>query len=708
ALPSGHAVGHHRTVMNAGRSKRVDVIVWSVGLVSIALSLAALALMATNQGTVLPEAIARRDLTTALDVAVNALVPVIGIVLATRAPGNPIGWLFLGAGLFLGLGSFAQEYAIRALLTDPGSLPVAYFFAWLSNWVGAVPTGVLPFLFLLFPDGKPVSAGWRWALWASGITLAVFTVSSMALGLQVWSQPFEREIFRVSGEGSAIAIVAFTGAVVLMLLWIFVGLASLVVRFRGSVGEERLQLKWFVTAAALVAVCFSASTIISDHWQWLSTLSLLFLYVSIAIAVLKYRLYDIDVVIGKTVVFTVLAGFITLVYVGIVVGVGTLVGSERSPWLSALAAAVVAVAFQPVREAARRLANRVVYGRRATPYEVLAGFVERAGETYSTDDVLPQLVRVLAEGIGATRARVWLATGSEFRASASWPADGAIATVPRPDAFDPSDAGFSGFPDGERAFPVVHAGELLGAISVQTPPNEPLGSDRERLVSDVAAQTGLVLRNVRLIEDLRESRRRIVTAQDERAKTLERNIHDGAQQQLVALAIKERLAGSLVDRDPAKAKQVIDDIQAETLDALENLRDLARGIYPPLLADKGLMAALEAQGRKAAVPVEIRADALGRYPQAVESAVYFSCLEAMQNVAKYANATRIVIELEAGEHSLQVSVIDDGVGFDTAAVPHGSGLQGMADRMDAINGSLEIRSAPGSGTVVTGTVPLIS
>ena len=688
---------------NQAHSKRTDAIAWSVGVVSIALSLAALVLMASNRGTILPEAIARRDLSTALDVAVNALVPVIGIVLATRAPRNVIGWLFLAAGLFLGLGSFAQEYAIRALLAEPGSLPFAYFFAWLSNWVGAVPTGALPFLFLLFPDGKPVSARWRWALWGAGGTLVIFVVSSMALGAQVWSEPFEREIFRVSGEGHAVATVAFTIAVVLMLEWIFAGLASLVIRFRRSVGEERLQLKWFVTAAAVVAVCFSISTIISDRWGWLSTLALLFLYISIAIAILKYRLYDIDVVIGKTVVFTVLAGFITLVYVGIVVGVGTLVGSDRSPLLSALAAAVVAVAFQPVREAARRLANRVVYGRRATPYEVLAGFVERAGETYSTDDVLPRLVQVLAEGIGAQRARVWLATGSEFRAAASWPADGAVAPVPRPDA---SDEDLPGFPDGERAFPVAHAGELSGAISVSTPPKEPLGSDRERLVSDVAAQTGLVLRNVRLIEDLRESRRRIVTAQDERAKTLERNIHDGAQQQLVALAIKERLAGSLVDRDPAKAKSMIDDIQAETLDALENLRDLARGIYPPLLADKGLTAALEAQGRKAAVPVEIRADALGRYPQAVESAVYFSCLEAMQNVAKYANATRVVIELDGGEHTLQVSVTDDGVGFDTAAVPHGSGLQGMADRMEAINGSLQIRSAPGNGTVVVGTVPL--
>ena len=163
-----------------------------------------------------------------------------------------------------------------------------------------------------------------------------------------------------------------------------------------------------------------------------------------------------------------------------------------------------------------------------------------------------------------------------------------------------------------------HAGELLGAISVVTPESEPLGPDRERLVADVAAQTGLVLRNVRLIEELRESRRRIVAAQDERAKALERNLHDGAQQQLVALAVKQRLAEALVERDPARARSMLADIQAETQDALENLRDLARGISPPLLADKGLGASLEAQARKAALPIDVEAADVGRPPPPVE------------------------------------------------------------------------------------------
>ena len=239
-----------------------------------------------------------------------------------------------------------------------------------------------------------------------------------------------------------------------------------------------------------------------------------------------------------------------------------------------------------------------------------------------------------------------------------------------------------------------------------TPPTEPLAADREQLLADVAGQAALVLRNVRLIEELRESRRRIVTAQDERAKALERNIHDGAQQQLVALAVKQRLAESLVDRDPARAKSMLAEIQSEIHEALETLRDLARGIYPPLLADQGLAAALEAQARKAAVPVAVESDGIGRYPQELEAVAYFCCLEALQNVAKYANANRAIVRLAGRDGRLAFEVEDDGVGFDPGATPLGTGLQGMADRLDAVRGSFELRSAPGRGTTVVGRVPL--
>jgi signal transduction histidine kinase len=238
------------------------------------------------------------------------------------------------------------------------------------------------------------------------------------------------------------------------------------------------------------------------------------------------------------------------------------------------------------------------------------------------------------------------------------------------------------------------------------PAVEPMNPAKERLVRDLAAQAGLLLRNVRLVEDLRASRQRLVAAQDEERRRLERNIHDGAQQQLVALAVKARLARQLTERDPVKAAEMLEQIEAETQTALEDLRDLARGIYPPLLADRGLVAALEAQSRKAPVAVVVESDGIGRYSADVEATVYFCTLEALQNVAKYADANRTVIHLSQSNGSLSFEVADDGRGFDPAVVGSGSGLQGMADRLAAVGGSLDVESSPGRGTTVAGRVPV--
>jgi signal transduction histidine kinase len=195
-----------------------------------------------------------------------------------------------------------------------------------------------------------------------------------------------------------------------------------------------------------------------------------------------------------------------------------------------------------------------------------------------------------------------------------------------------------------------------------------------------------------------------VGAQDEERRKIERNIHDGAQQQLVALAVKQRLAASLIGKDDERAGAMLAELQIETNAALDDLRDLARGIYPPLLADRGLAAALEAQARKAALPVSVDSDAIGRFPQDVEATVYFCTLEALNNVAKYADATRATVRLSNGNGELRFEVTDDGRGFDSTTAGYGTGLQGMADRLAAVGGELTVRSAPGAGTTIAGTV----
>ena len=248
-------------------------------------------------------------------------------------------------------------------------------------------------------------------------------------------------------------------------------------------------------------------------------------------------------------------------------------------------------------------------------------------------------------------------------------------------------------------------GELLGALAVSKPPGDPVTPAEDKLISDLASQAGLVLRNVRLIEELRASRQRLVKAQDHERRRIERNIHDGAQQQLVALAVKLSLAHSLVGKDADRERVTLEQLKKEAQDALEDLRDLARGIYPPLLAEKGLQEALEAQARKSTVPVKVETEGVGRYPQEVEAAVYFCALEALQNVAKYASARRASVRLSAANGALCFEVSDDGTGFDPSATGYGTGLQGMNDRLEALGGSLDVLSAPGKGTTIAGRVP---
>jgi signal transduction histidine kinase len=427
-------------------------------------------------------------------------------------------------------------------------------------------------------------------------------------------------------------------------------------------------------------------------------------------AILKYRLYDLDIVVKKTVVFGLLAAFITAIYVLVAIGIPTLVvgaGADVGFNLIQFAAiAAVAMLINPLRNRARQLADRLVYGKRATPYEVLSEFSDRMGETYSTDDVLPRMAQLVASGTGATSVEVWLRVGGELRLEAAWPAvEG--KTGPKPMA----GAELPAF-EGRESFPVRHQGDVLGALAVRMPASDPLTEPQRKLIEGLAAQAGLVLRNVALTADLRArlqelqaSRQRLVAAQDEERRRLERNIHDGAQQQLVAIGVKLGLADSLVDADPAKAHALIEQIRAENTEALDDLRDLARGIYPPLLAEQGLTAALESQARKSPVPVRVEANGTGRYRQEIEAAVYFSVLEALQNVAKYARATDVVVHLESDGGELRFAVQDDGVGFDPVTTSRGSGLQNMVDRVATLGGSIEVESSPGGGTSVRGRIP---
>jgi signal transduction histidine kinase len=655
--------------------------------------------------------------------ATSVTYAVSGILILRQRSSNPIGWLCLWVALALIAGLPMTEYGVHALVVDPGSLPRPdLVLAFAEPTPGLATTGIVLLLFL-FPTGRPTSGAMRIAFITTVTAIAVLAAAVLLTPgriLDVWAgrlstlgisvdKPLGVSPMRTVGP----VLIRASGAVVAV--GAVLAVTSLLLRRRRAGSEERAQLRWLTyvigTAAAWIVVMLPLAFVLGEDsavtqlfWIVATPLVSLGPPIAIGIAIVKHRLYDIDLVISKTVVYGALAAFITLVYFAIVVGVGRLIGQGDRPnvALSIVATAVVALAFQPVRERARRIANRLVYGDRATPYQALSDFSERIGETYATEDLLPRMVHILAQATGALQADVWVLDAGRLRSDASWPPDGAAAEAVAV-AWDGE--GRLNIPQTDLAVPVRHRGDLLGALSIRKAASDPVTPAERKLVEDLAGQAGLVIRNVRLIEELRESRRRIVTAQDERAKTLERNLHDGAQQQLVALAVKQRLADSLIERDPEKARAMMAEIQTDTTAALENLRDLARGIYPPLLADKGLTVALEAQARKAALPTEVRSDGVGRHPQDIEAAVYFCTLEALNNVAKYSRGTAAEVRLVQSGGELTFQVIDDGAGFLLAETGYGTGLQGMADRMDAIGGTLEVRSEPGAGTTVTGRIP---
>ena len=538
---------------------------------------------------------------------------IVGAVLSAKAPQNPLGPAYQVAAMFMAL-AVAGLAVRRAWLERPPRPPLRADRG-MAHAAG-VHAGVRRDVHRVPPVPRRSSAV---AAVAAGDVVDLGRrsrgrdrnhVRSAEVRVRPWTTVANP--FQMGPEGLLVGLNIVGGAA--SFLGGILAVISVVVRFRRSQGDERQQLRWLAWAAVAILVCGVALVLAGLAGGERSTafeLVFLALVVSVlvglplatAIAVLRYRLYDLDLVVKKTAIYSIVAIALTALYLALLGG-ATLVGLGPIP-----AGVVFLLTFTFARNRARKIADRIVYGKRATPFEVLSEFSERVGETYSVDDVLPRMTQLLAAGTGAREARAWIRHGRTLRASAVAPADaGAMPDV------ELGDDGSPAFGEGIHVFPVTHQGELLGAITLAMAANDPMDASKERLAQGVASQAGLALRNVRLVEDLRASRRRIVTAQDERAKALERNIHDGAQQQLVALTVRLRLAEQMAERDPAAVAAMLGDLRDQASAALEDLRDLARGVYPPLLADKGLFPAVEAQARKAAVPVTVQPGELGRYP----------------------------------------------------------------------------------------------
>ena len=698
---------------------RVTAALWAVTVLA-AMAEAALSLVARGN-------LAHGDLASQLALSVSvAAYATLGALIVRRA-GNVIGWIMLAAGAAQAFLTIASAYAVIGLATFPGSLPAAKQVGTLAECSFPAVVFTVAFMFLLFPTGTLPSRRWR-PVAAAGLVLAALTtaglvvhprlVALLAPGGASLSYPNPLAAGDPGPVLRTVLVGTLNGLSAVFLPFLAAAFVSLAVRYRAGGRLLRQQVKWLaLTAVGFVACLLIALLGIAAGQAWLTTAAYTAVQLIALFGIPAAMAHRDPAGTGCTTSTSSSAApwstacsrpLSTGVYAGIVLGIGTFVGHRSGPVLTIAAAVTIALLFQPLRRRAQLFANRLVYGRRATPYQALSDFAgDMAGQLDLTEAV-DRMVSVLAGATGADRAEAWIRVGPELRPAAIWPHGSAPSAAVAIGAGD----GLPPFEGASRAVAVTHGGELLGALSLQKPRNEPLTSTEDELLRHLASQAGLVLRNAALtaelratIDELRASRRRLVEAQDAERRKIERNLHDGAQQQLIALTIQLALLEESAD-DPAAVRELAPAVKDGVRAALDDLRDLARGIYPPLLADQGLVPALQAQARKAALPVEIDADGIGRYPQDTEAAVYFCTLEALQNITKYASASRATVGLSCSDGSLQFTVTDDGTGFDTATTRHGTGLQGMADRLAALGGALHVRSRPGHGTTLSGELPV--
>jgi signal transduction histidine kinase len=627
----------------------------------------------------------------------------LGALIAARRPKNPIGWMLASFGLITALQYFTAEYAIRGFVTAPGSLPAATLMAWLNNWIYYPNIWIVtPLFFLLFPGGHVPSRRWIPLVWlvialASLQGLVVILTPGTIVGTNEGQSHLYNLVRNPTGVDQLAPLInSWKGLLAVLLLGAAIAcFVAFVRRFFGARGDERQQLKWLAAMGAVAIVAnvlglFIQSGLGSDLLYLIGIVSLAIgLPGGATLAILKYRLYDIDVVINRTLVYGTLAAFITTVYVAIVVGVGTLFngGSRPNLALSIIATAVVAVAFQPVRGRVQRFANRLVFGQRATPYEVMAGFADQMAGTLSAETVLPQMAEAAARGVGAQAARVVLRLPDGAMRVTIWPTTAGDAPYP-------------------KTLLVVHQGEHIGEISVRKGPGETISPGEQRLLADLAAQAGLVLHNVRLTAELqgrltdlsdqavelRASRQRILSAQETERRRLGAEIRTGVERELEATSAQLEEVEKLLAVDGEAAARRLDILTVATQQTLDRLREVARGIYPPLLADRGIVPALEAHARRAGLhaSIEARPEFLAtRFDPSIEAAMFFCCLEALRG------AEAVVV--------IRLSITDGTLRFDVDGVAPVKGrLEGIRDRVEALGGRLG-QPTPGC---LAGRVPL--
>jgi len=690
------AIGTDKPVLSA----KTGLLPWGLAFLSILISFAAIGI--TVWGVVTSgdyrSVLSHQTLTPFITIA----FAVIGALIASRHPRNPIGWIFTVVGLL------EATTALTAAFTLYGSSASALYSlaAWLDYWVW-LPASILPFTFvlLLFPNGKLLTPRWRLISWCAALGTAITTLSTMMQSESKIPLTLEPNLASILTSSVFLDLLAYLGAG-LLAVGLIGSFVSLFLRFHRSKGIEREQMKWVVYALGLSLfiiplgsaawAIWPESPLVNEISIAATGLAILGIAVAAAIGILRHRLYDIDVIINRTMVYTALTIGVAILYVVIVGGLGTFFQIRGNLVLSLVATGLAAILVQPMRDSLQRFVNRLMYGERDDPYAVLTGLSQRLEGFLSPEAILPAVVETVAQALKLPYVAIALLQGGELSVVASY---GLVGS-------------------DWLQLPLIYQGETIGQLRFShRSPTEVFTTGEEHLLRDIARHIGVTAHTVRLTQDLRtlakdlqRSREELVIGREEERRRLRRDLHDELGPQLASLKLNLDVARNLITRDPDAAEDLLVQLRTQSQSAIADIRRLVYDLRPPALDELGLIGAIQEFSRqidhKEGLQIKVsNPKVLPPLPAAVEVAAYRISLEAMTNFVRHSQGSTCQVAISHSDQLLQVEVSDDGQGFprDKKA---GVGLTSMRERAAELGGTCEIESHSPGGTSIIARLPL--
>lgn len=622
------------------------------------------------------------------DVVLAAVWSLLGALLVRNAAPPPFGWLFIAVGASHGLAVLGGQYSLTAATQD---WPLALAGAWFAGWIW-VPGMFVPLtvLLVLFPDGVVPSPRWRPVVWISAGAMGLLAFS-IAVADRVQLGPETDTANPIAVPGTTwlfpVAFVVLAGSMI-------ASAAALVRRLHRSEGERRQQLAP-VTAAAVVAIVVTGPATALGAWgPALQLLALPLLPLAAALAVLRYRLFDVEVVVRRSVVLTGLTVLVVGGYVALVHVFSFFLQRQVGLSESLVATGIVALAFQPARSWLQTVAHRSLYGQRDAPLDALTRIGQRMSTAVDPVDALDEAVAALRTALRVPWVGTYDADGDVLGESGQqprWLTPAQISEVP-----------------------LIHLGRTVGHLRVGArSPAERLSRADRRLLGQISVAIGSAVASYRFVEDLRRSREHLVLAREEERRRLRRELHDSVGAALGAVSMHADVVALRLDRDPSGAAQILARLKDTAAGAMLDVRRMVDGLRPPSLDELGLPGALaelcagRAHGSTAVV---LDAEPLPALPAAVEVAAYRIAGEAIANALRHAKASKVDVRLRVANRGIEMTISDDGIGIPQGMLTDpqgprtgGIGLDSMRERAAEVGGALHIETAAGLGRAAGGT-----